>query len=73
MLTEFNHLTEREYEAKHVGNRIKQWLGYLRRNYSEACALFEDIKRLKWPQEIAAAIDRHKQCIKVAASRYDVA
>ena len=38
-------LTQAYYPAKHMGNRIKQWLFYLMRSYPEAGTLFENIKR----------------------------
>ncbi len=38
-------LTRAHYPEKHIGNRIKQWLFYLIRNYPEAGILFENIKR----------------------------
>ncbi len=38
-------LTKNHYPAKYAGNRIKQWLYYLRRTYPEATTLFELIKR----------------------------
>jgi tRNA-dihydrouridine synthase C len=37
--------------------RIKQWLGYLRKEYAEATALFEQVRILKHSAAIAAAID----------------
>ena len=37
--------------------RIKQWLGYLRKEYVEATALFEQVRTLKHSSTIAAAID----------------
>lgn len=37
--------------------RIKQWLGYLRKEYVEATALFEQVRTLKHSSAIAAAID----------------
>ncbi|WP_276643689.1 tRNA dihydrouridine(16) synthase DusC [Siccibacter turicensis] len=37
--------------------RIKQWLGYLRKEYTEAGALFDTIRALKTSQAIAAVID----------------
>lgn len=61
MLTEFSYVTEAAYEPKYVGNRIKQWLGYLRRQYIMAEILFESIKRLKTPSDILAAIELHKK------------
>ena len=45
------------YDARYVGNPIKQWLVYLRGYYLEAAMLFENIKRHKEPQSIQAALD----------------
>ncbi|MGP8846866.1 tRNA-dihydrouridine synthase, partial [Enterobacter hormaechei] len=36
--------------------RIKQWLGYLRKEYSEATALFQEIRALNSSPDIARAI-----------------
>jgi tRNA-dihydrouridine synthase C len=36
--------------------RIKQWLGYLRKEYSEATALFQEIRALNNSPDIARAI-----------------
>ncbi len=47
--------TEREYDARYVGNPIKQWLCYQRRYFPQAATLFEKIKRLHEP----AAIREH--------------
>ncbi|MEQ4531854.1 MAG: tRNA dihydrouridine(16) synthase DusC [Mixta sp.] len=41
--------------------RIKQWLGYLRKAYPQADALFTTVRTLKSSAEIAAAIDRQCQ------------
>ncbi|WP_034913551.1 tRNA dihydrouridine(16) synthase DusC [Erwinia sp. 9145] len=38
--------------------RIKQWLGYLRKEYEEASQLFAEVRALKKSQEIAQAIER---------------
>ena len=46
---------------KYVGNRTKQWLGYLRRQYPQAESLFHSVKRSTDPQQIAAMIARHAQ------------
>jgi tRNA-dihydrouridine synthase len=43
--------------------RIKQWLGYLRKEYSEATALFQDIRALNNSPDIARAI----QAIEITA------
>jgi len=37
--------------------RIKQWLGYLRKEYQEASGLFSEIRALKTSAEIAGVID----------------
>ncbi len=37
---------------RHSGNRVKQWLMYLRLHYPEAVAFFETIKRKNTPQEL---------------------
>ncbi|MFT7130837.1 MAG: tRNA-dihydrouridine synthase C, partial [Gammaproteobacteria bacterium] len=60
LLDQFCTVTSQEYEPKYVGNRIKQWLGYLRRQYTHAESLFEAVKRLKSPEEISAAIEQHR-------------
>tara|TARA_R110000823_G_scaffold171736_5_gene304106 strand:+ start:13512 stop:14528 length:1017 start_codon:yes stop_codon:yes gene_type:complete len=44
------------YEARFVGNPIKQWLAYLRRHYWQAALLFERIKRLHQPDAIRAEL-----------------
>ncbi|PEH55508.1 tRNA dihydrouridine(16) synthase DusC [Yersinia kristensenii] len=38
--------------------RIKQWLGYLRKEYAEATELFSEIRALKTSKDIALAIQR---------------
>ncbi|MFT5580405.1 MAG: tRNA-dihydrouridine synthase C [Paraglaciecola psychrophila] len=63
LLEQFCVVTEQEYESKHVGNRVKQWLGYLRRQYQQADVLFESVKRLKLASDIDLAIGAHRQAI----------
>jgi len=36
--------------------RIKQWLSYLRKEYSESLALFQEVRTLQSSQEIARVI-----------------
>ena len=45
---------------KYAGNRTKQWLVYLTKNYPEAVQLFEAIKRLSSVDSIAQTIHRHR-------------
>lgn len=53
---------------RHVGGPIKQWLGYLRREYPQAQQLFEQIKRLNTPADISAALKDHRGYQAVAAA-----
>ncbi len=46
----------RHLPEKYVGNRTKQWLTYLRRSYPEAQVMFDQIKRLRTADEIAAEL-----------------
>lgn len=46
------------YPAKFLGNRVKQWLAYLKLQYPEAARLFENIKRLKNAEDIEAQFQR---------------
>ena len=39
--------------------RIKQWLGYLRKEYTEALGLFNEIRTLQTSAEIAKTIARY--------------
>lgn len=44
LLYQFHTSTAACYAPKHCGNRLKQWLMYLKRNYPEAEAFFDGIK-----------------------------
>ena len=59
LLQAFFATTESLY-PRYVGNRIKQWLGYLRRQYHGAELLFQEVKRLQEPQAIKTVIARHR-------------
>ncbi|MDQ2078499.1 tRNA-dihydrouridine synthase [Marinimicrobium sp. ABcell2] len=54
LLHHYYQLTQPHYPVKHCGNRIKQWLMYLRRQYPEADRFFEVIKRERAPERIEA-------------------
>jgi tRNA-dihydrouridine synthase C len=45
---------------RHAGGPMKQWLGYLRRQYPQAQRLFEETKRLKAPAELVAQLELHR-------------
>lgn len=56
LLLSYFELNLAAYDARHVGNPIKQWLAYLRRIYWQAAPLFERIKRLHAPENIRAEL-----------------
>ncbi|MBB5213176.1 tRNA dihydrouridine(16) synthase DusC [Microbulbifer hydrolyticus] len=45
LLYDYYSTTQDLYPAKYLGNRIKQWLAYLKLSYPEATIFFERIKR----------------------------
>ena len=45
ILLDFFETTCQVYARKYTGNRLKQWLFYLKRQYPQAAKLFESIKR----------------------------
>ena len=53
---------------RHVGGPIKQWLGYLRREYPQAQQLFDKIKRLNSAADIASAINEHRDYHLIVAA-----
>ena len=53
---------------RHVGGLIKQWLGYLRREYPQAQQLFDKIKRLNSAADIASAINEHRDYHLIVAA-----
>ncbi len=58
-----------EYPSRHLGNRLKQWLMYLKRHYHEAVGLFEDIKTLRDQAALEAAFAAHRARIHQAEER----
>ncbi len=58
LLWDYYSTTREEYPAKYLGNRIKQWLAYLKLGYPEAQIFFEEIKRLREAELIEAAFAR---------------
>jgi len=51
-----------ELSPKHIGNRTKQWLAYLRREYPEAATLFAAIKVLHDESKIRQCIQQQRNC-----------
>ena len=46
------------YPEKYAGNRVKQWLAYLRLQYPQANVFFDSIKRLVSSEDLEAAFTR---------------
>lgn len=60
-VTLLQHLLEAtlaHYPVRFAGNPVKQWLGYLRRHYPQAGALFDSIRRLREPEALRGALCR---------------
>lgn len=55
MLFDYYRSTTPLYHEKNCGNRVKQWLMYLSRNYPEAATFFEFVKRKSLHNEIEQA------------------
>lgn len=49
------------HSPRHIGNRTKQWLAYLKRSYSEAMDLFTRLRSLHSTQHILAAFEEHRR------------
>jgi tRNA-dihydrouridine synthase C len=56
MLLDYYRLTLPLYAEHNCGNRVKQWLMYLRLHYAQAGEVFEQIKRLTSPTELDSAL-----------------
>lgn len=68
LLTHFFEETSQAYPAKYMGNRVKQWLHYLRLHYPEAGQLFEQIKREKQKHTIMRLLESDKYSDKYSDS-----
>ncbi|MFS2223307.1 tRNA dihydrouridine(16) synthase DusC [Pantoea sp. B65] len=58
LLQQYSQLEKQGDTGLYHVARIKQWLGYLRKEYSEASELFSQIRALKRSAEIAAVIQQ---------------
>jgi tRNA-dihydrouridine synthase C len=65
LLIQFFDTNLQYYDAQNAGNPLKQWLVYLRGYFPQAGLLFEQVKRLRRPDEIRPAL---QQSLPVAAS-----
>ncbi len=61
-----SHLVEAQFlrsdsqSPRHIGNRTKQWLAYLKRSYTEAPELFGRIRKMHSVQDIQKAFSEHR-------------
>ncbi|WP_295803606.1 tRNA-dihydrouridine synthase [uncultured Microbulbifer sp.] len=58
LLYRYYRTTQTIYPAKYLGNRIKQWLAYLKLSYPEATIFFDEIKRHREPELLERAFAR---------------
>lgn len=58
LLTQFLALNLEYYERGHAANPFKQWLVYLRAYFPQAALFFEEIKRLRDPEQIAEMLEQ---------------
>ncbi len=56
LLHRYYRMSQPNYASKYCGNRIKQWLMYLQRQYPEAATFFEQIKREREPARFEEAL-----------------
>jgi tRNA-dihydrouridine synthase C len=61
---QYHLLTLESYAPKYAGNRLKQWLMYLKLTYPEAHTFFEAIKRMRTADELAAAYHQYTNTIR---------
>ncbi|MFK7995904.1 MAG: tRNA dihydrouridine synthase [Granulosicoccus sp.] len=65
-----SHLVEAQFlrsdchSERHIGNRTKQWLAYLKRTYPEASQLFASLRTLHDTRSIVAAFRTHRHSLK---------
>ena len=53
-------------KGRYYPNRIKQWCGYLKRQYTQAETLFNDIRRMQNADDIVAVLKRQSSHVEVA-------
>jgi tRNA-dihydrouridine synthase C len=61
LMLKFYDLTVAHYDACYVGSPIKQWLVYLRSYFPQASVLFEQVKRLREPEDIRRVLYQTSQ------------
>ena len=67
---DISHLVEEQFlrsdshSPRHVGNRTKQWLAYLKRSYPQAAELFGRLRTLHDVPAMTAAFAAHRQAMQ---------
>jgi tRNA-dihydrouridine synthase C len=56
LILECSERMQRDYQAKHIVMRIKQWLGMMKSHQPEAEAVFERVRLLKGLEEVTAQL-----------------
>ena len=64
LLYQFYLDTKYFYPSKHMGNRVKQWLVYLRQSYPAASVLFDVIKRQRTEQDFDRVFEEFFEVVK---------
>ncbi|NIB43031.1 tRNA dihydrouridine(16) synthase DusC [Pseudomaricurvus alkylphenolicus] len=59
LLFDYYLITKDLYPSRFLGNRVKQWLAYMRLRYPEAGLMFEQIKRLTAASDLERAFSQH--------------
>ncbi len=63
ILRTFHLNTVDHYPLQYCGNRLKQWLMYLKRQYTQANDLFEQVKKLRDPKALLRALEQHEAAL----------
>jgi tRNA-dihydrouridine synthase C len=56
LLIQFLERNQQSYDDRYAVNPVKQWLMYLRIYYPQAGALFNEVKRINDPTQMAQAL-----------------
>ncbi len=73
LLKEFFDSTTPLYPPHHTGNRLKQWLHYLQRQYPQARQFFEGVKRLRDKEAIDQLFLNHLKTSDITATKVNYA
>ena len=66
LLVEYLARNQALYESRYAVNPVKQWLSYLKVYYPQAAALFNEVKRVADPKEMALALQSDRTLARAA-------